>query len=175
MLSLSITILPFFFSATIFTALTIISAIFGETSPADLPDIEVITIFFNVSSSSKSIGMATSSKIFKASSSAILKPLTIKVGCISCSNRLSAFFNNSPAITTLVVVPSPTSSFCVFATSTIILAAGCSISISSKIVTPSFVMTISPIESTSILSIPFGPRVVLTASATALAAAILFF
>ncbi|MBA7516264.1 hypothetical protein ES705_08310 [subsurface metagenome] len=76
---------------------------------------------------------------------------------------------------TLVVVPSPTLSSCVLATSTIILAAGCSISIVSKIVAPSFVIVTSPKESTSILSIPLGPSVVLTASATALAAAILFF
>ena len=75
---------------------------------------------------------------------------------------------------TLVVVPSPTLSSCVLATSTIIFAAGCSISIVSRIVAPSFVIVTSPSESTSILSIPFGPRVVLTASATALAAAILF-
>ena len=43
-----------------------------------------------------------------------------------------------------------------------ILAAGCSICISSRIVTPSFVITISPVVSTSILSIPFGPNVLLT-------------
>ena len=82
--------------------------------------------------------------------------------------------SNSPAIITAVVVPSPTSSSCVFATSTNILAAGCSISISLRIVTPSFVTTISPIPSTSILSIPFGPNVVLTVSANTLPANMLF-
>ena len=40
--------------------------------------------------------------------------------------------------------------------------------------TPSFVITTSPIESTNILSIPLGPKVERTASAMALAAAILF-
>ena len=69
-------------------------------------------------------------------------------------------------------MPSPTSSSCVFATSTIIFAAGCSISISFRIVAPSFVIVTSPIESTSILSMPFGPKVVRTLSATALAAII---
>ena len=47
-------------------------------------------------------------------------------------------------------------------------------SISFRIVAPSLVITTSPIESTNILSIPFGPSVDLTASATAFAAAILF-
>ena len=46
-------------------------------------------------------------------------------------------------------------------------------SISLRIVAPSFVITTSPILSTSILSIPFGPNVDLTASATAFAAAML--
>ncbi|OFV65713.1 MAG: membrane protein [Candidatus Syntrophoarchaeum butanivorans] len=97
------------------------------------------------------------------------------MGWISCSKRSSAFFRSSPAITTAVVVPSPTSSSCVFAISTIIFAAGCSISISFRIVAPSFVITTSPSESTSILSIPLGPSVVLTALATAFAASMLRF
>ena len=46
-------------------------------------------------------------------------------------------------------------------------------SISLSIVAPSLVITTSPIASTNILSIPFGPRVLLTASDTAFAAAIL--
>ncbi len=46
-------------------------------------------------------------------------------------------------------------------------------SISFRIVTPSLVMTTSPRLSTSILSMPRGPRVDLTASATAFAAAML--
>jgi len=56
----------------------------------------------------------------------------------------------------------------------IAVRAGCSIFICSRIVTPSFVTTISPKESTNILSIPFGPKVVLTVSATNFAAMILF-
>ena len=75
---------------------------------------------------------------------------------------------------TAVVVPSPTSSSWVFATSTNILAAGCSMSISFNIVTPSFVTTTSPSPSTSILSIPFGPSVVLTVSANTFPANMLF-
>ena len=45
--------------------------------------------------------------------------------------------------------------------------------ISSRIVTPSLVTVTSPKESTNILSIPLGPKVVLTVSATNLAAIIL--
>jgi len=78
--------------------------------------------------------------------------------------------SSSPAKTTAVVVPSPTSASWVLAISTIILAAGCSMSISLRIVTPSLVMTTSPRVSTIILSMPLGPRVVRTAPATALAA-----
>src|SRR5688572_6151060 len=95
------------------------------------------------------------------------------VGWMFCSIRSSAFFSNSPARITAVVVPSPASSSWVFATSTSIFAAGCSMSISFRIVTPSFVMTTSPRLSTSILSMPLGPRVDRTASATAFAAAML--
>ncbi len=96
------------------------------------------------------------------------------VGWMFCSMRASARFRSSPARMTAVVVPSPASWSWVFATSTSIFAAGCSTSISLRIVTPSFVTTTSPIESTSILSSPRGPRVERTASAIAFAAAMLF-
>ncbi len=78
-------------------------------------------------------------------------------------------------MTTAVVVPSPTSASCVFAISTIIFAAGWSMSSSFRIVTPSFVMVMSPIPSMSILSIPLGPSVERTAAATACAPAKLLF
>src|SRR2546427_175187 len=58
-------------------------------------------------------------------------------------------------------------------TSTIILAAGFWTSISFMIVAPSFVITISPMPATSILSIPRGPMVDRTISATILAAIML--
>src|SRR5581483_10423911 len=89
------------------------------------------------------------------------------------SMRSSAWRRSSPARTTLVVVPSPTSFSCVLATSMIIFAAGCATSISLRMVAPSLVMTTSPMLSTSILSMPFGPRVERTASATAFAARML--
>ena len=87
----------------------------------------------------------------------------------------SACSSNAPASTTADVVPSPTSLSVVFAISTSIFAAGCCTSISFRIVAPSFVIVTSPKESTSILSIPLGPRLVRTISAIILAAAMLFF
>lgn len=85
----------------------------------------------------------------------------------------SALLSSSPAMITAVVVPSPTSLSWVLATSTIILAAGCCMSISSSIVRPSLVMVTSPKLSTSILSMPFGPSALLTVSATMRAASML--
>jgi len=86
--------------------------------------------------------------------------------------RFSAFSSRAPVNTTALVVPSPAELSRDWATSTNILAAGCSMDISCKIVAPSFVMVISPRGLTNILSIPLGPRVLLTMLATAFAAAI---
>ena len=159
-------------SATFWTASTINFANGSRAASVPLPVIAVIATLVKVSSSTESI--AISSKISCAFSAACLYPIAMMVGWISWSNKDSDFFNNSPAIITAVVVPSPTSSSWVLATSTNILAAGCSISISFKIVTPSLVTTISPSPSTNILSIPFGPNVVLTVSASTFPAKILF-
>jgi hypothetical protein len=57
-----------------------------------------------------------------------------------------------------VVVPSPTSSSCVLLNSIMLFAAGCATSISRRMAWPSFVRTIPPMGSSSILSIAFGPR-----------------
>ena len=71
------------------------------------------------------------------------------------------------------VVPSPTSLSYDFESSTINLATGCSISIFSTIVAPSFVTSTSRSGLTIILSIPLGPRELLRVLATDLAATIL--
>jgi len=92
-----------------------------------------------------------------------------------CSSNSSAFLRSSLASTTADVVPSPTISSWVLAISTIILAAGCSTSISFKIAAPSLVIVISPKLSISILSIPLGPRVVFSTSPITRAAIMLFF
>src|SRR5919106_1392388 len=86
----------------------------------------------------------------------------------------SALDNRDPARTTVEVVPSPTSLSVALLISTIILAAGCCISISLRIVAPSFVIVTSPMLFTSILSIPLGPRLVRTISAIVFAAVMLF-
>jgi len=96
------------------------------------------------------------------------------VGWTSLSSNSSAFSRSAPARTTADVVPSPTSLSVVFDTSTSIFAAGCWTSISLSIVAPSFVIVTSPNESTSILSMPRGPRELFTISEISFAAAMLF-
>ena len=150
---------------------------FESTSLFDsvpFPVIAVCAIISRTFVSDSDTGSDIFSNTANALSLAILYPLTTTVGCMSILISSSAFLRSSPASMTAVVVPSPTSSSWVFATSTIIFAAGCSICISFKMVTPSLVTITSPMESTSILSIPFGPSVVLTVSPTSLAASMLF-
>src|SRR5271156_6704427 len=96
------------------------------------------------------------------------------VGCTPLSISPSAFSSRAPARMTAEVVPSPTSLSVAFETSTSIFAAGCCTSISLSMVAPSLVMVTSPIESTSILSMPRGPIEVLTISAISFAAWMLF-
>ncbi len=151
------------FSSTCLTAPTTNRAKGSRAFSVPLPVMAVMATFRRVSRSSAS--MAMTFRISWAFSAACRYPMATMVGWISMSNKPSAFFKSSPAMMTAVVVPSPTSSSWVLATSTSILAAGCSMSISLRIVTPSLVTTISPNPSTSILSIPLGPRVVLTVSA----------
>ncbi len=132
-----------------------------------------MAIFFRVSSSFIVTLSANFSKTFIALFSDFLKPFTIIIGCIFLSINSSALPKNSLASTTTVVVPSPASLSWALDSSTIILAEGCSTSISSRIVAPSFVITTSPKLSTSILSIPFGPKVDFTASPITFAASML--
>ena len=90
-----------------------------------------------------------------------------------CSSIDSACSIRAPTRMTAVVVPSPTSLSCVRATSITIFAPGVFTAISPRIVAPSFVITISPPAwFTSILSMPRGPSVDLTALAIAFAAII---
>ena len=84
-----------------------------------------------------------------------------------CSINSRAFPNKAAEKMTAVVVPSPISSSIDLATFTIIFAATLSISSFFNISAPSFVIVTSPIESTSILFIPFGPRVDFTDSVIA--------
>ena len=134
---------------------------------------EVSAICSRRASSCRETFLATPFRISCAFSLASLYPAAMMVGWTLESIRSRDFLRSSPAMMTEVVVPSPTSWSWVFATSTSILAAGCWTSISLRMVTPSLVMTTSPMESTSILSIPLGPRLLLTASAMVLAAVML--
>src|SRR5437773_664019 len=172
-LSTSARSLPATSSTIAWTASTAMPLRKSAFSPTLRPDIAVRAIERRVSLSVLLTSKASSRSRRTASVAAIRYPFTMIVGWTSCSIRDSACLSSSPARTTALVVPSPTSSSWVLATSTSIFAVGCSISISLRIVTPSFVIVTSPRESTSILSMPFGPRVDLTASATARAAAML--
>ncbi|OPY18528.1 MAG: hypothetical protein A4E23_01351 [Methanomethylovorans sp. PtaU1.Bin073] len=142
-------------------------------SPAPFPVRAVEAIFFNATLSSGETSTVIVSRISSHFAAACLYPLVIIVGWIPLFISSSAFVSNSPVSIAAVVVPSPTSSSWVLDTSTTILAAGCSISISLRMVAPSLVITMSPNESTSILSMPLGPSVLLTAFATAFPARIL--
>ena len=145
------------------------------SSATSLLIILVDAIFINTSLLLLSTFIAIFFNISRACSAALAYPSITIVGCTSLSISSWAFSNNAPDNTTDVVVPSPTSLSVVFATSTIIFPAGCCISISFKIVAPSFVIVTSPKPSTSILSIPRGPNDVLTNCATSVAANMLFF
>ena len=155
--------------------MTIISASKSESFLTNLVCIEVFAILFNIFLSTGEIESAISSRYSLVFLAAFLYPSTIIVGWTSWSINDSACSSNAPAKTTAEVVPSPTSLSVVLEISTNIFAAGCWTSISLRIVAPSFVIVTSPKESTNILSIPRGPKLVWTISATILAAAILFF
>ena len=110
------------------------------------------------------------SRTCSAFSRAFMYPSTTTVGWTSWLMSSSAFSRSAPARMTPDVVPSPTSLSVALLISTIIFAAGCWTSISFSIVAPSLVMVTSPSESTSILSMPLGPREVFTSSAISFAA-----
>lgn len=119
-------------------------------------------------------GMEMSWTIVRASASARLKACIMTTGWMlrsSCGRACAKISpaagsqtkvceyqrDNIPSIIT-VVVPSPTSSSCVLLNSIMLFAAGCATSISRRMAWPSFVRTMPPIGSSSILSIAFGPR-----------------
>jgi hypothetical protein len=108
-----------------------------------------------------------SGRYFVASRNASLYPLIIVVGWIRFFTNSFARRRSSAAIMTTLVVPSPTSLSCCWASSIKIRPAGCSTSNNDRIVAPSFVTVTSyvsllqrstPISSTSILSSPTGPN-----------------
>ena len=89
------------------------------------------------------------------------------VGWMRILTSSFALLNSSAAISTTLVVPSPTSLSCCCARSTSILPAGWSTDSKLNIVAPSFVTVTSPMSSTIILSRPEGPKEDLTMLAMA--------
>mmetsp|Transcript_20586 Transcript_20586/g.55497 ORF Transcript_20586/g.55497 Transcript_20586/m.55497 type:complete len:234 (+) Transcript_20586:1349-2050(+) len=126
------------------------------------------------SRSARSTGSDMSCMNSMALSLAITKASEMSVGWMPFSRSFCAASRRAPQSTVTEVVPSPASVSCDFARSTSILAAGCATSICCRIVAPSLVIITEPDLPAIILSMPLGPRLVRTASATALAALMLF-
>mmetsp|Transcript_14107 Transcript_14107/g.33012 ORF Transcript_14107/g.33012 Transcript_14107/m.33012 type:complete len:219 (+) Transcript_14107:1231-1887(+) len=122
--------------------------------------------------SSALLSMAAASSASLAALRARRHPSAMVCGWIRWLMRSSASRSNSPQSTATLVVPSPTSSSCTRAISTSTFAAALSRFIDLRIVAPSFVTetlwSCSPMR-WSILSMPFGPSVVFTKSAIAMA------
>mmetsp|Transcript_5841 Transcript_5841/g.19877 ORF Transcript_5841/g.19877 Transcript_5841/m.19877 type:complete len:502 (-) Transcript_5841:120-1625(-) len=157
-------------TATHMTASSASSDIIDPNRSAYLVPMQELMMLSICSRFPKSIGNATSSITFCASSSAFRYPRQMTVGWMFFSKNGSAALSISPAKMMTDVVPSPTSSSCVRESSIIDLAHGCDTSISRKMALPSFVSTMPPDASKSIFSIERGPRVVRIMSATAFAA-----
>mmetsp|Transcript_23875 Transcript_23875/g.64022 ORF Transcript_23875/g.64022 Transcript_23875/m.64022 type:complete len:261 (+) Transcript_23875:1266-2048(+) len=167
---MSISLRPPSSMVTVATASRARSIITLEKRAMNLVPVADSTSPASLSRSARSRGTAISSRNLTASSSAFRYPLQITVGCICRSISGSACARYSPASTMTDVVPSPTSSSCARESSIMLLAAGCLTSTSRRIELPSFVITMPPIGSSSILSIERGPSVVRTISDTALPA-----
>mmetsp|Transcript_7409 Transcript_7409/g.12507 ORF Transcript_7409/g.12507 Transcript_7409/m.12507 type:complete len:261 (+) Transcript_7409:1027-1809(+) len=156
--------------ATVFTASSARSTMTLEKRAMNLVPVQLSMSFTMRSRSLRSSGTAASLSVLTQSSSAFRYPLQITVGWICRLSRGSACARNSPASTMTDVVPSPTSSSCARESSIMDLAAGWATSTSRRIELPSFVITMPPMGSRSILSIERGPSVVRMISATALPA-----
>mmetsp|Transcript_3214 Transcript_3214/g.7835 ORF Transcript_3214/g.7835 Transcript_3214/m.7835 type:complete len:297 (+) Transcript_3214:776-1666(+) len=136
----------------------------------NLVPIQDCTSANNASLSLRSTVLLMEAKAPSAASKARAYPRQIIVGWMFLCNNGSATCNISPVSTITEVVPSPTSSSCARESSIICLAAGWETSTSLKIALASFVMTMPPMGSRSILSIARGPNVLRTMPATAWAA-----
>mmetsp|Transcript_26934 Transcript_26934/g.104568 ORF Transcript_26934/g.104568 Transcript_26934/m.104568 type:complete len:200 (+) Transcript_26934:5668-6267(+) len=110
--------------------------------------------------SSRSIFLSNAvSSIHRLSSSlARSNPSVTDLGWSPSTRYLSACFKSSPMISTVEVVPSPHTSSWAVAVLAIMDAVGFWICISFSNTFPSLVILISPAPETSILIVPFGPR-----------------
>mmetsp|Transcript_11208 Transcript_11208/g.18960 ORF Transcript_11208/g.18960 Transcript_11208/m.18960 type:complete len:223 (-) Transcript_11208:49-717(-) len=134
---------------------------------------EVEALLNKDSRSLRLTGMAIASRISLPLMAAFWKDSATTVGLMPFLNRGPHAPSRDPASTTTDVVPSPASMSCAFDRSTIIFPAGWTSFICFMMVAPSFVIVTSPSGALIILSIPRGPRLVRTASATAWAARML--
>lgn len=125
----------------------------------------LINIFLDSSEFPASILMEYSYNFSSANRKASFNPLMIIYECIPSSIKFLLSFINSPARRVTEVVPSPTSLSYDLAISTRVLAAGWTIFKRDNIVAPSLEIVV--LFSVIILSIPLGPKVVLTTSTTA--------
>mmetsp|Transcript_5574 Transcript_5574/g.18892 ORF Transcript_5574/g.18892 Transcript_5574/m.18892 type:complete len:266 (-) Transcript_5574:7-804(-) len=153
------------------TAMGASTAAFCETT------LELSEVLATLMSSSRSVRLTgTEMSLINSSDffSAVRKASEMTVGCTPFSRSFCAASRIAPQSTVTEVVPSPASVSWAFARSTSILAAGWLTSILSRMVAPSLVMMTSPVLLAIILSMPLGPKLERTASATAFAADILF-
>lgn len=105
-----------------------------------------------------STGMETSWMTSSASARARLNAWMMTTGWMLRSSCGSDRARISPARIMTVVVPSPTSSSCVLASSIMLFAAGCATSISRRMACPSLVRTMPPMGSRSIFNMALGPK-----------------
>ena len=113
------------------------------------------------------MGTASSRRRAQARAPAALSALATALGGAPSSTKGFTARSSSPASSTTVVVPSPASASCDRATSTSSEAAGCTTSSRRMIVAPSVEIVTLPRSSWISLSMPRGPRVVRTTSASA--------
>ena len=118
-----------------------------------------------------STGLLISLSVFTASSVAISIPFFTTIGFAPAATFLSPSRIIACASTVAVVVPSPTTSLVLVATSLTscapMFSKGSSSSISLAMVTPSLVISGAPNFLSSTTLRPFGPRVILTVLASA--------
>mmetsp|Transcript_82216 Transcript_82216/g.233071 ORF Transcript_82216/g.233071 Transcript_82216/m.233071 type:complete len:281 (-) Transcript_82216:7-849(-) len=169
-MSLRSTFVAVFGSMILSTASTAIGASSSEFCETTFEFSAVAALRRSWSRSSRSTFTDIDVSISTAFSAAWRNASVIVWGWIPFASRRSAAWRSAPAMTTMDVVPSPASTSWALESSTIILAVGWVSFRCCRIVAPSLEIRTSPFGSWIILSIPFGPREVLTVSATALAA-----
>ena len=149
------------------TALTAMGPRRFEYCDTILEESEVLAAWRREAVSVRAMGCDMSWRTSTAAAAALWKASEMTEGWMPLPSSLSAAPSKLPQRTTTEVVPSPASTSWACDSWTSILAVGCMTDMLFNIVLPSLVMMVSPFPLLIILSIPRGPREVLTASATA--------